>query len=79
MPEFTPNTIMLDKHADKGDEPCEIFAWCVRDAISKHSKLRKVDNSFQQKKGIVEFMQGKTNFVEVDGKRYGDQLFKKDD
>ena len=35
MPEFTPNTIMLERHADKGNEPWEIYAWCVRDAMSK--------------------------------------------
>ena len=34
MPEFTPNPIMLEKHADKGKEPWEIYAWCVRDAIT---------------------------------------------
>ena len=41
MPEFTPNSVMLDRHADKGSQPWEIFAWCVRDAISKHSGLKK--------------------------------------
>ena len=43
MPEFTPNSFMLEKHADKGDEPWKIFAWCVRDAISKHSGIEKLD------------------------------------
>lgn len=41
MPDFTPNSVMLDKHADKGREPWEIFAWCVRDAICKQSGLPK--------------------------------------
>ena len=35
LPEFTPNSLMLDKHADKGEAPWEIFAWCVRDLLSK--------------------------------------------
>ena len=39
MPEFTPNAVMLEKHADKGNEPWEIFAWCVRDAMAKRSGL----------------------------------------
>jgi len=34
MPEFTPNPTMLEMHADKGNLPWEVFAWCVRDAIS---------------------------------------------
>ena len=42
MPDFTPNTVMLDKHADKGKEPWEIFAWCLRDAICKQSGLPKL-------------------------------------
>lgn len=45
MPEFTPNTVMLEKHADKGKEPWEIFAWCVRDSISKHGNVRKVETN----------------------------------
>jgi hypothetical protein len=39
MPEFTPNTVMLEKHDDKGEEPWEIYAWCVRDVISKYSGI----------------------------------------
>ena len=35
MPEFIPNPTMLEMHADKGEQPWEIFAWCVRDAIAK--------------------------------------------
>jgi len=35
MPEFTPNAYMLEKHADKGVEPWEIYAWCIRDIIAK--------------------------------------------
>ena len=35
MPDFTPNAYMLEKHSDKGKEPWEIYAWCVRDAIAK--------------------------------------------
>jgi len=41
MPEFTPNTEMLAKHADKGTQSWEIYAWCVRDAISKQSGIPK--------------------------------------
>ena len=40
MPDFTPNAWMLENHADKGKEPWEIYAWCLRDAMSKHSGLK---------------------------------------
>lgn len=49
MPEFTPNKIMLEKHADKGKEPWEIYAWCVRDIISKKADLPKVETSRREK------------------------------
>ena len=35
MPEFTPNNLMLQKHADKGTEDWEIYAECVREAMAK--------------------------------------------
>ena len=41
MPPFTPNDHMLEIHADKGDSDWEIFAWCVRDAISRQGQLMK--------------------------------------
>lgn len=44
MPEFTPNSVMLDRHGGtKGKENWEIFAECVRDAMSKHSGIPKND------------------------------------
>ena len=39
LPDFTPNSWMLEKHADKGNEPWEIYAWCVREVISKYSGI----------------------------------------
>ena len=35
MPPFTPTPWMLEKHADKGEEPWQIYAWCLRDAMCK--------------------------------------------
>ena len=56
MPEFTPNTVMLEKHADKGKEPWEIFAWCVRDAISKYSGIPKDESSIKDKFSYINFV-----------------------
>ena len=39
MPEFEPNEHLFEKHADKGKERWEIFAWSIRDAMSKASGL----------------------------------------
>jgi hypothetical protein len=39
MPDFEPNEFLFTKHADKGNERWEIFAWAVRDAMSQASGL----------------------------------------
>ena len=71
LPEFTPNAVMLDKHADKGSEPWEIYAWCVRDLISAQSGLGKFDrNSLREKQAYARFMQGQSAEIEVDGQVY---------
>ena len=71
LPEFTPTAKMLEKHADKGKEPWEIFSWCVRDITSKYSGLPKDDtSSFQKKKAYASVMQGKGNDLEIDGQKY---------
>ena len=45
MPEFTPTPWMLEHHADKGEQPWQIYAWCVRDAMSKYSGIAKLDEN----------------------------------
>ena len=68
LPEFVPTSHMLDIHSDKGKEPWEIFAWCVRDITSKKSGLPKDDeSSFRLKRQYCDFMQGKVDEVEIDG------------
>jgi hypothetical protein len=69
MPPFTPNHIMLEKHADKGKTDWEIYAWCVRDAIAKKGSLIKVENnSFRDKYAYLDFMLGSTDQMEVQGR-----------
>ena len=69
MPPFTPNAVMLERHADKGEQPWEIFAWCVRDAISKQSGLKKQsNNNFKDKYAYVDFMMSRKDYMEVQGR-----------
>lgn len=35
MPVFEPNEYLFETHKDKGKEKWEIFAWAIRDAMSK--------------------------------------------
>ena len=43
LPEFVPNDLMLDRFADKGKSDWEIYAWCVRDILSRLSETPKVE------------------------------------
>jgi len=43
MPEFTPTLKMLELHADKGAEEWEIYAECIREAMSKASGKPMLD------------------------------------
>lgn len=43
FPQFIPNDYLFEKHADKGKNKAEIFAWAVRDAMSKEMKVEKFE------------------------------------
>ena len=71
MPEFTPNKILLDRHADKADEPWQIYAWAVRDIMSKKSGLRcEANNNLQDKLAYIDFMTSNTDYMEVKGRLF---------
>ena len=69
MPEFTPNQKMLELHADKGESPWEIYAWCVRDAISKYSGIQKLDEKLclKDRMAFVSLMNGEVDSAEING------------
>jgi len=70
MPPFTPNEHMLKKHADKGKEDWEIFAWCVRDAMAKAGSFEVSDQPLREKLVFESFMKGETNELSYNGKTY---------
>jgi hypothetical protein len=39
MPTFVPNDYLFKTHADKGKEKWEIFAWAIRDVMSKTGNM----------------------------------------
>ena len=45
LPQFIPNDYLFETHKDKGPEKWKIFAWAVRDAISKYSGKEKLDGT----------------------------------
>ena len=79
MPEFTPTPFMLEKFAKKESEAAwSIYAWCVRDAISKHSGIPVLDEklSLKDKFAFMNLMNGVADRVEINGQIFaykGDQ------
>lgn len=45
LPPFIPNDYLFETHKDKGTEKWEIYAWAVRDAMSKASGIPKCDTA----------------------------------
>lgn len=56
MPTFVPNDYMFEKFADKGTEKWEIYAWCLRDAMSIASGLPCTDQSLAEKLEYERFL-----------------------
>ena len=76
MPPFMPNEKMLELHADKGKQDWEIYAWCVRDAISKASGLAKFDNkSLKERIDYSSLYEGKKYEITIDGVMYSRNMF----
>ena len=67
MPPFLPNDYLFETHADKGSEKWEIFAWAVRDAMSRNCNFGKTDTDAKDKQIYRNFITGKTNEIEVNG------------
>jgi hypothetical protein len=56
MPEFQPNEYLLKTHADKGKDDWEIYAWAVRDAMSKASGFGTCDHPLRNKVEYEKFL-----------------------
>lgn len=61
MPDFEPNEYLFETHKDKGEEKWEIFAWAVRDAMSKASGLPTTSMSLRLKMKYYKYLIGKSN------------------
>ena len=43
MPDFQPNQYLFDRHADKGSERWEVYAWALRDVMAKTAGFKTTD------------------------------------
>lgn len=72
MPEFTPTEWMLDNKKEKGENgrDWEIFAECVREAMSRHGDLILDTRSIRDKLAYREFMSGYVDELIIDNKTF---------
>ena len=61
LPPFKPNEFLYAKHKDQGKEQWEIFAWAVRDVMSKFGNFEKATQSNAEKIMYKDFMEGNTD------------------
>ena len=68
MPEFTPNEWMLNNHRkDENMEDWEVYAQCVREAISQQSGFTVDDTTCREKLIYEDFMCQKTDTITIKG------------
>ena len=63
---------MLDKHADKGKEDWEIYAWCVRNAMAKAGNYeeREHNNVLKERLDYYDFLMRRRDVLEAQGKTF---------
>ena len=61
LPDFEPNEYLFQTHKDKGEERWEIFAWAVRDAMSKVSGRPTTDLPVRLKMKYFNYLVGKSD------------------
>ena len=81
LPPFTPTPWMLERHADKdpeGDQPWKIYAWCVRDIISRYGQIEQLDERLvlQDRLNFYRLMSGEIDKAEINGQIFS---YKTDD
>lgn len=68
LPPFKPNDYLFEKYKDKGTEKWEIYAWAVREVIAKFGGFKTSNQSNREKILYKQYMRGKTDKVEYQGK-----------
>ena len=70
LPPLKPTDYMWEKFADKGKTKPEIFAWVARDVMAKVAKVEKLDCYARDKARYKDFMTGKVDEIEANGKKF---------
>merc|ERR1712159_259869 len=65
LPDFQPNEYLFETHADEGKERWEIFAWAVREVMSKKSGIPTSDLSKRLKVPYYSYMNGYPGSIDI--------------
>lgn len=65
MSDFEPNEYLFTKHADKGTQRWEIFAWAVRDVMAKTGGFELTHLKLKDKVEYYKYMMGYPDAVDV--------------
>jgi len=60
MPDFEPNEYLFRTHSDKGKERWEIYAWAVRDIMSKTGEFGLSEATNASKMAYYQYMMGRS-------------------
>lgn len=60
MPDFEPNDYLFKKHANRGTDRWEIFAWAIRDSMAKAGDFQLCPLKVQEKMEYYKYMMGYT-------------------
>ncbi len=58
-PLFEPTEYLWEKHADKGKQKWEIYAWAVRDLICNHTGKTACNQHFSEQNQYFKYLIGK--------------------
>jgi hypothetical protein len=65
MPDFVPNEYLFETHKDKGKERWEIYAWALRQAMSKASNLPTSDQQAREKLKLERFLNTDRDDIQI--------------
>ena len=70
LPPFQPNEYLYEKFKDKGSDKWEVFAWAVRQSMSKFGNLKLTSQTNSDKMLYKTFLRGKTKTLTYAGKTW---------
>jgi hypothetical protein len=68
MPTFKPTEYLFKTHADKGKERWQIYAWAIKNAMSKQSGRPSSEASTREKRAYKKYLAGSVDIADFESK-----------